>query len=359
MAETPTKRRYTATSGFAYPSPIASQWASSLKQEVTPSFSLPPGTTSAAMTFEQLKSAYTHDNIVKDLGKLGAEDPHKQSSLAYANLRENRSARRHLAGLNLARGHIYGVRAFGPKHWYDNKPSLARRLKTQAHRRQLRLGLMSAFEFLNQLRLGDLRATLSGGDAAALSHIPQDFRATVAEFRNKLSLASPCHILKLFAPEKWDAISNILNGIEALADFNQRLAGHLALQPALEPIHHVLCDILRSPLDFASVTSRCPLNIATEAMRHQCSSPDADAVVFEKPSQHPRFNLAYQRQRANKTNQTSRTQATGGARNKMRNCCHFFQKGSCYRRQCPYRHICHDCGSSDHGYNKCPNNDIQ
>ena len=80
--------------------------ATSLRQEVSPSFSLPPGVTSAALTFDQLKSAYTHENIVKDLGKLGAEDPHKQSSLAYANLRENRSARRHLAGLNLARGHI-------------------------------------------------------------------------------------------------------------------------------------------------------------------------------------------------------------------------------------------------------------
>ena len=353
--ETPTTRLYASTSNFTFPTPIASQWSTSLKQELTPSFTLPPGATTAAMTFEQLKSAYTHDNIVKDLGKLGAEDPHKQSSLAYANLRENRSSRRHLAGLNLARGHIYGVRAFGPKHWYDNKPSLARRLKTQAHRRQLRLGLKSSFEFLNQLRMGDLRATLEGGDAAALSHISQDLKATVGEFRDKLSLASPRHILMLFAPEKLDAISNILDGIEALADFNQRLGRHLALQPALEPIHHVLCDILRSRLDFASVTSRCPLNIATEAMRHQCSTPDDDAVTFEKPTPYSRNSSSYQRRRGNKTYQAPRTQATGGARNKIKNCCHFFQKDNCIRQQCAYRHICDGCGSSDHGYNKCPN----
>ena len=130
--------------------------------------------------------------------------------------------------------------------------------------------------------MGDLRTTFEGGDAAALSQIPQDLKATVGEFREKLSLASPRHILMLFAPEKLDAISNILEGIEALADFNQRLGKHLALQSALEPIHHVLCDILRSRLDFASVTSRCPLNIATEAMRHQCSTPDDDAVTFER-----------------------------------------------------------------------------
>ena len=254
-------------------------------------------------------------------------------------------------------GRFYGVRAFGPKHWYDNKSSLARRLKTQEQRRQLRMGLKSSFEFLNQLRMGDLRATLEGGDAAALYHIPQDLRATVAEFKDKLSLASPRHILRLFAPEKLDALTNILDGIEALADFNQRLGRHLALQPALEPIHHVLCDILRSRLDFASVTSRCPLNIATEAMRHQCSSPDDDAVNFEKPTAYTRNNSSYQRRRGNKTYQNTRTQTTGGARDKiLKNCCHYFQKDNCVRRQCNYRHICDGCGSADHGYNKCPSN---
>ena len=138
------------TSSFAFPTPIASQWTMSLKDELSPSHTL-PGVTPSSISFAQLKSAYTHENMVQDLGRLGSGDPHKQSSLAYANLRENRSARRHRAGLNLASGHIYGVRAFGPKHWYENKPALARRLKTQAHRRQLRLGLKSSFEFLNQL----------------------------------------------------------------------------------------------------------------------------------------------------------------------------------------------------------------
>ena len=87
----------------------------------------------------------------------------------------------------------------------------------------------------------------------------------------------------LFAPDKMNAISNILDGIESLADFNQRLGKHLALQPALEPIHSVLCDLLRLGLYFAASTARCPLNIATEAMRHQCSTPDNDAVTFAKP----------------------------------------------------------------------------
>ena len=216
------------------------------------------------------------------------------------------------------------------------------------------MGLKSSLEFLNQLRMGDLRTTLDGGDAAVLSHIPQDLRATVEEFRERLSLASPRHILTLFAPEKLDAISNILEGIEALADFNQRLGRHLAQQPALEPIHQVLCDILRSRLDFASVTSRCPLNIATEAMRHQCSTPDDDAVTFDR--QTPYTRNTYQRRRGNKSDQAPRAQASGGTRNKIKNCCFYFQKDSCTRQQCSYRHVCDGCGSLNHGYEKCPNN---
>ena len=203
--------------------------------------------------------------------------------------------------------------------------------------------------------MGDLRATLDGGDAAALSHIPRDQKATVEDFRRSLSLASPRHILMLFAPEKMDAISNILDGIESLADFNQRLGKHLALQPALEPIHNVLCELLRSRVDFAAATSRCPLNIATEAMRHQCSAQDDDAVTFEKPAQGARKSSSYQRRRGNRTYQATRTPATGGTKNKIKNCCYFFQKDTCTRQQCAYRHICDSCGSVDHGSRRCPN----
>ena len=224
------------------------------------------------------------------------------------------------------------------------------------------MGLKSSFEFLNQLRMGDLRATIEGGDAAALSQIAQDESATVAEFRRKLSLASPRHILMLFAPDKMDAIANILDGVESLADFNQRLGKHMAQQPALEPIHTVLCDILRSGLDFAAATARCPLNIATEAMRHTCSTPDDDAVTFGKlaPSARNRSSQAAtsswsQRRRGSKTYPTTRTPNAGGARDKLKNCCYYFQKDTCSRQQCSYRHICDMCGSLEHGSAKCTN----
>ena len=115
------------------------------------------------------------------------------------------------------------------------------------------------------------------------------------------------------------------------------------------------CAILRSRVDFAAATSRCPLNIATEAMRHQCSAQDDDAVTFEKPAQGARKSSSYQRRRGNRTYQATRTPATGGTKNKIKNCCYFFQDNTCSRQQCAYRHICDSCGSVDHGSRRCPN----
>ena len=82
-------------------------------------------------------------------------------------------------------------------------------------------------------------------------------------------------------PHKATAIVQIMNGIESLADFNQRLGRRMASQPALEPIHAVLCDMLRSGTDFATNTRRNPLGIATQAVRQVCSTPDDDATVFK------------------------------------------------------------------------------
>ena len=195
------------------------------------------------------------------------------------------------------------------------------------------MGLKSSFEFLNQLRVGDLRTTLDEGDGAALSHITKNEKATVEEFRRKLSLVSPRNISMLFEPEKMDAISNMLDGIESLADFNQRLGNHLASQPALEPIHNILCDILRSGLTFAEATERCPLTIATEALRHQCSTPDDNAVTFGQSAPDIRNrssqaapNSGNRRRQGTKANQNYRLPTTGGARNKIKNCCFYFEK---------------------------------
>ena len=197
------------------------------------------------------------------MSKLGSEDPKRQSRLALANLRENRAARRDLAALHAARSHKYGEREFGSKNWYADKTGLARKLKTQAHRRQFRMGLKANMEFFNQLRIGDLRSAMTEGDSAILGNLPANTNASVAQFRKFFAVTPAIDVLKLFVPHKAEAVEQILKGIESLADFNQRLCCHLASHPALEPIHAVICDMLRSGSDFETATRTNPLAIAT------------------------------------------------------------------------------------------------
>ena len=67
-------------------------------------------------TFAQLKATYAQDQYINNLGKFNSEDPKRQSRLAFANLRENRAARRDLAALRTAWAHAYGEREFRQKN---------------------------------------------------------------------------------------------------------------------------------------------------------------------------------------------------------------------------------------------------
>ena len=137
-------------------------------------------------------------NDISNISKFKPDNSKRATQLAYANLRLNRSARRDLAALHATRSHVYGEREFGYKAWYSDKPGIARRLKTSAD--SFRLGLVSAFKFFNQLRIGDLRATLTDGDASMLSNLPADAKASVHEFREFLSLTPLIDVLNLLAP---------------------------------------------------------------------------------------------------------------------------------------------------------------
>ena len=79
---------------------------------------------------------------------------------------------------------------------------------------------------------------LTEGDSSILSSLPADTKGSVAQFREFFALTPAIDILKLFVPHKAEALARILEGIESLADFNQRLCRHLAAHSALEPIHH-------------------------------------------------------------------------------------------------------------------------
>ena len=220
------------------------------------------------------------------------------------------------------------------------------------------MGLKSNLEFFNQLRIGDLRSALIAGDSSVFKDIPATTPGTVASFREFFALAPAIDILKLFAPHKATALVKILNGIISLADFNQRLGCHLASQPALEPIHAVLCDMLRSGADFATLTRQNPLSIATQALQHACSTPDDDATIFAagggRGSRAPPGPPSVPTPRFPRVRSNGMQAARRGRR--FRNCCFAFQKDKCNKtvQTCEYQHICSHCGQADHGLSRCP-----
>ena len=340
---------------YQYPTPIHSQWTTDVQQSASLTNTGNTGLGPAYQSFPHLKATYAQMQLVNDisnLSKFKTDNTKRASQMAYANLRQNRSARRDLAALHAARSHTYGEREFGLKAWYTDKPGIARRLKTQDQRRQFRLGLVSAFKFFNQLRIGDLRATLTDGDASILSSLPAGAKASVHEFREYLSLTPVIDVLNLFAPTKAAAVVRILSGIEALADFNQRLCSHLAAQPALEPIHAVLCDALRSGVDFEDCTRQNPLNIAAQAVSGSCSTPDVDAAFRKTTATTPASGSPSTNKRASSIR--SRRTAPANRPVYQFGTCYDFQLNRCSRATCRFKHVCSSCGSSEHGNSSCP-----
>ena len=340
---------------YPNPTPIHSQWTDDIRRAASLTDAGSAGVGLLEPSFAQLRATYAQDHYVNALGKFKSDDPRRQSRLAYVNLKENRTARRDIAALNAARSHLYGEREFGYKNWYTDKAGIARRLKTQDHRRQFRMGLKANMEFFNQLRIGDLRAALTEGDPKTLHNIPTSTKGSVAEFREFFALTPAIDVLKLFVPHKADAIVRILNGIESLADFNQRLGRHLASHPALEPIHAVLCDMLRAGGDFSTENQQTPLGVATQAVQHICTASDVDASVFPKGGNRKAATSGTRSSYSGGWTVGARSGRTGGGGSgaRTRGCCYAFQRGTCTRTACNFRHVCDNCGSSEHGNTTC------
>ena len=118
-----------------------------------PQFSIPG-------TFAQLCGDLTNDNFILALGRLSIDDPARLDRLALANLRENKRARNSLSALHSAHICLFGARQLGDRKWYADKPGIAARLKSQAQRRQFRLGVVANLAFYNKLNLYDLHSLM-------------------------------------------------------------------------------------------------------------------------------------------------------------------------------------------------------
>ena len=150
---------------------------------------------SIADSFAQLRNDLTNENFISALGRFSVDDPARLDRLSLANLQENKRARNSLSALHSARTCLFGARQLGDRKWYADKPGIAARLKTQAQRRQFRLGLVANLAFYNKLNLNDLQASLQAGDPSGLASLNCASRFTIPALRSVATLASPIDII--------------------------------------------------------------------------------------------------------------------------------------------------------------------
>ena len=291
-------------------------------------------------SFAQLKSDISNQQFLTAMGKFAVDDPAKLDRLALANLRENKRARKNLTSLHAARSCLFGCRGLGEKKWFNDKPGIATRLKTQANRRQFRLGLIANLGFYNRLNLHDFEALINTGNSSDLAAVHPQSRLTFSEFRNALKRLSPMELLRLIVPAKAALVSGALSEISALADYEQSLCNHLAASEALEPAHSVLCKILRTGADFAGALKHQPIQLATQTVAPLCTGTDIDGSL--------------------PTRQNTKSPARWGTRARTATpypyqvgLCFNFQQGKCDRSACKYSHRCGNCKSTSHGKEAC------
>ena len=284
-----------------------------------------------AESFAQLRNDLTNDNFLSALGKFAVEDPARLDRISLANLRENRRARNNLTALHAARTCLFGARQLGDRKWYSDKPGIASRLKSQAERRQFRLGLIANLAFYNKLNINDLHSVLHSGDPSGLASLSAATPTTISALRSIAVMASPHDVLRIVAPEKAAVVESTLRQISALADYVQSLCGYLAGNEALEPAHAVICKLLRTGADFELAATTNPIHVAAAAMAPLCRHPDIDGVLKKK----------------------SPSTRTRNASNCPQGYCYRFQRARCTNQSCTYRHLCANCHSPGHGRSTC------
>ena len=300
-----------------------------------PQFSIPE-------TFAQLRGDLTNDSFISALGRFAVDDPARLDRLALANLRENKRARNSLSALHSARTCLFGARQLGNRKWYADKPGIAARLKSQAQRRQFRLGLVANLAFYNKLNLHDLQSLMQSGDPSGLAALSGSSQLTIPELRSIAVRASPFDLLRVITPEKAATLTATLHHISALSDYVQSLCGYLAANEALEPAHEVICRLLRTGADFERANRSNPIHVATAAVASLCHTQDVDGVLEKATTQ---SSKPFQRR-------NSKTASLRDARFPQ-GFCFNFQRGNCPRSRCSFRHACGICKSSDHGSLVC------
>ena len=224
----------------------------------------------------------------------------------------------------------------GEKKWFNDKPRIPTRLKTQAHRRQFRIGLIANLAFYNRLNLHDFDSLLNTGTSSDLATVHPQSRLTFSEFSDALKRLSPMELLRLVTPAKAAEVAAAVSEISAVADYEQSLCNHLAASEALEPSHAVLCSVLRTGADFKAALSHQPIQLATQTVAPLCTGMDVDGSLSARQDVQSPGRAG------------SRARTTVRPPPYQVGFCFNFQQGKCFRPSCKYTHRCATCKPPSH-----------
>ena len=266
----------------------------------------------------------------------------------YNKLRKDPVARSRLENIHAARAHRYGAAHFGQKFWYKENQTIAKKLKTQAHRRKFRQALRADLDFINQLNLMDLEETLERGEVEALNLLKLEEPVTPSELFSSLKNVPLQKIMQLINESTAKKVSELLKKISDLAHFSQSMADYFAHDDALEPALAVLCEVLRNAPDIGKI------------LNNNCQTFLGLANCFQKlrsEEDHDVQSTTTTRKSAGKNAMKPRQLRPSSHLPYRPGLCFRFQSlAGCHRNNCDFAHSCASCNSQEHGKSQCSNN---
>ena len=190
------------------------------------------------------------------------------------------------------------------------------------------MGLKGLVDFINQLNIMDLEKLFENGEPEGFKLLKIPTPVSPETFCKYLEHVPPLKLIEFVNQEKAKKIRRAIKKISSLAHFSQSMTDYFARDDALEPALAVICEVLRDTDDIGGL------------MEKKAASFLSLAQPYEKERSREDHDVTSRKNLSKPTNQ--------------KRSCFNFQKGSCYFKDCYYKHECEVCGSRSHGANKCP-----
>ena len=247
--------------------------------------------------------------------------------------------RRSLSSVVAAKSYVYGSTFFGNKKFYNDEFDFKKQPLHPATRRQIRFGLKSVVDFIIQMDIENLKTLLHQRDANVKNFVEHTVNMQDPRFASD----SLFGMLNRTNPTSCKYIFEIIERVVSNLHFSQSMAEFLASEGSIEPTKLVVSEALKRGPDLGAFLRGGPFASCAQIYRHLKSRFDFDAAYYLDENN------------KSKTGETARrTTRNFFGKNRTVGFCFRFQKfGSCNSSDCIFKHECVNCGSKNHGSDKC------